>query len=206
MAFSCVVGSLAIRRFAATALVLAGLLVLPGCWVESINALYEEGFLSSKDPDVVLDERLAGSWSVIEDKCTIVLTISAKDDTYNLESTEKGEGCSDAGKKSRYQARLVKLDTRYFLDVSPRPDDVCEMCLAKHTIYQTKIDKDSFSLAPIDSDWLKNAVEHKKVVLTTLPDDSDTLTAPAKELKAFCRKYADDPEAFKQIGLVFKRK
>jgi len=198
--------SRAIPRCAAIALVLAGLLALPGCWVESINPLYEDGFFSSKDTDVVLDQRLTGSWSAaFDEKCTVALTVSAKDDVYDLASTQ-GTGCDHQGKKSRQQARLVKLDAHLFLDVSPLPDDVCDECLAKHTIYQTKIDKDSFSLTPIDSDWLKNALEQKKASLATLPDDSDTLTASTKDLKAFCRKYADDPAAFKPMGLVFKRK
>ena len=100
----------------------------------------------------------------------------------------------------------MKLDTYNFLDVSAMPSDVCETCLAKHTIYQVRIDKDSFSLIPIDSDWLKNALEQKSVQLATLPEDSDMLTASTKELKAFCRKYADNLDAFKAIGLTFKRK
>ena len=196
-----------IPRHAAIILAVAGLLVLPGCWVESINPLYEHGFLASKDTDVIADQRLTGSWSAAADeKCTITLTVSAKDDIYDLESTQQGEGCGSAGEKSRQQARLVKLDTHVFLDVSPMPDDVCDECLAKHTIYQTKIDKDSFSITPIDSEWLKNALEQRKVSLATLGDDSDTLTASTKDLKAFCRKYADDPAAFKPIGLVFKRR
>jgi hypothetical protein len=207
MPFSGIVCSRAIPRCAAV-LALAGLLVLPGCWVESVNPLYEDGFPSSKDTDVVLDQRLTGSWSAAADeKCAIALMVSAKDNIYAFESTQQGEGCDSAGEKSRQQARLVKLDTRLFLDVSPMPGDVCDGCLAKHTIYQTKIDKDSFSLTPIDSDWLKNALEQRKVALATLPDDSDLLTASTKDLKTFCRKYADDPAAFKPVpDLVFQRK
>jgi len=205
MSLSGVFRSRLTRRIAEIILVLAGVLALQSCWVESINSLYEGGF-ARKDPDVVFEQRLTGSWSVTEDKCTIALTISAKENTYGLESIQQGEGCSDAGKKSRQQARLVKLDAHYFFDVSPMDDDVCEMCLAKHTIYQMKIDKDSFSLIPIDSDWLKNAMEKKVVVLATLPDDTDTLTASSADLKTFCRRYADDSQAFKPEGLNFERK
>jgi len=205
MSLSGVICSRGIPRIAGIVVALSGLLVLPGCWVESIHALYEEG-LATKDSDVVFDQRLNGSWAATDKKCTTVLAISAKDDIYDLQMTEQGEGCSDTGKKSRQQARLVKLDNHYFLDVSPVPDDVCEMCLAKHTIYQLKFDKDSFSLTPIDSDWLKGAVEQNKVALATMPDDTDMLIAPSADLKKFCRKYADDPEVFKPMSLVFKRK
>jgi len=205
MSLSGLIRSRLTLRITGIVLALAGMLALSGCWVESINPLYEEGVFRSKDPDVVFDQRLTGTWSVTDDKCTTVLTISAKGDVYDLQSKQQGKGCASRGEKSRQQARLVKLDAHYFLDISPLEKDVCEMCLAKHTIYQVKIDRDSFSLIPIDSDWLKNAVEKKIVTLATLPDKTDTLTASSADLKAFCRKYADDPEAFKPV-LVFKRR
>jgi hypothetical protein len=174
--------------------------------VESINPLYEDGFLSSKDTDVVLDQRLTGSWSwAADEKCTVALTVSAKDDVYDLESTQQGDGCGDPGKKSRQQGRLVRLETSYFFHVSPMPDDVCDECLAKHTIYQVKIDKDALSFTPIDSDWLKKSLAEKTVTLSTLADDTDTITASSKDLKAFCRKFAGDKAAF-QSTLAFKRK
>jgi hypothetical protein len=195
------------RRITGIVLALAGLIVLPGCWVTSINSLYEDGFLQSKDPDVVSDQRLTGTWTVIDDKCTTVLTISAMGDAYDLQSKQQGRGCVNRGEKFREQARLVKLGAHYFLDSSPLDKDVCQECLAKHTIYEVKIDENLLSLIPIDSDWLKNAVESKTVTLATVPNDTDKVTALSADLKAFCRKYADDPEAFKSIpGLVFKRK
>jgi hypothetical protein len=210
MSFSGIVRSPAIRRCAAIAVAIAGLLVLSGCWVESINSLYEEASIDNphKDPDVVFDQGLTGSWSTVDDdKCTTLLTIASKDELYDLQSTEQGEGCSDPGKKSRYQARLVKLDAYYFLDISPMPDDVCEMCLAKHTILQVKIDKDAFSLTPIDSDWLKKSLAAKAVVLPTLPNDTDMLTASSADLKGFCRKFAGDKAVFKPESMeTFKRK
>jgi hypothetical protein len=186
-----------ILRHSATVLALTALLVLPGCWVTSINALYEDGFLSSKDPDVVFDQSLIGSWSEIGDKCPAPLTITAKDGVYDLQSTGKGEGCSDSLSPSHYQARLVKLDAYYFLDISPIADDVCDMCIARHNIFLAKFDKATLSIIPIDSDWLKKAIAAKTVSLATMPDDSDTLVASSKDLKAFCRKYAGDKGVFR---------
>ncbi len=208
MSPSGIVRSRAILKGVAVVLALAALLVLPGCWVESINPLYEDGLFSSKDPDVVFDQRLNGSWSaVLEKSCAMVLTVSAKDDIYDLQSTQQGDACGDAGKKSHQQGRLVRLDKYYFFDVSPVSDDVCDECLGKHTIFQAKIEKDAFSLIPIDSDWLKKSIAAKTVTLATMPDDSDTLVASSKDLKNFCRKYAEDKEAFKAETdtLIFKR-
>lgn len=196
MSFSHLVRSRAILRGAAIVLALAGLLVLPGCWVTSINPLYEEG-LSSKDPDVVFDESLIGSWIEVGDKCTAPLTITAKDGVYDLQSTGKGEGCGDSVSPSHYQARLVKLDTYHFLDISPIAEDVCDMCIARHNILLAEFDKSKLTITPIDSDWLKKAAAAKTVTLATMPDDSDTLIGSTKDLKAFCRKYAGHKEVFR---------
>ncbi|MGB8470373.1 MAG: hypothetical protein WCD71_09455, partial [Candidatus Sulfotelmatobacter sp.] len=55
----------------------------------------------------------------------------------------------------------------------------------------------TLTIIPIDSDWLKKAIAAKTVTLATMPDDSDTLVASTKDLKAFCRKYAGDKEVFR---------
>jgi hypothetical protein len=125
------------------------------------------------------------------------------DETYDLQSKEQGEGCSED--KIRLQARLVKLDTHYFLDVSPMDDAVCDMCLAKHNIFLAKFDKLMLSLTPIDSDWLKKSLEAKTVTLATAAGDTDTITASSRDLKAICREFADNTEAFKSTD-TFKRK
>ncbi len=65
-------------RLAGFALILAVLVVLQGCWVASINPLYDEGTWDHphNDPDVVLDQSLIGSWSLTDKKCTTVLVIA----------------------------------------------------------------------------------------------------------------------------------
>jgi hypothetical protein len=185
------------RRFSGAGLIVAALLALSGCWVSSINPLYEQTTMDNlhSDPDVVFDQTLIGSWTAIDDKCTTVLTIAATDLVYDLQSTDHGEGCS--GEKSHFQARLVKLDTHYFLDLEPMPGDVCVMCLARHEIFLAKFDKIALSLTAIDSDWLKKSLEAKTVTLATVADDPDTITASSKDLKAFCRKFAENTEVFK---------
>jgi len=196
-------------RFAGILLAMACLIALSGCWVESIHALYNDDVMS-KDSDVQFDQRLNGSWTLTDKQCVTALVISAKDDVYELQASAHGVGCGDPGKKPEklhQQARLVKLGDHYFLDISPLPHDVCGECLAKHTIYQLRFDKDSFSTTPIDSDWLKDAIGKKTVTLPTMPDDTDALTASSEDLKNFCSKYADDPSVFKpESAAIFKRK
>jgi hypothetical protein len=195
-------------RLAGLALIFAVLLVLPGCWVSSINPLYEEttiDHLHVVPDDVVLDPSLIGSWTTTDDKCPTQLTIAAKGQIYDLQLVEEGQGCSQD--RSHRQARMVKLDAHYFLDVSPMDDAVCDMCAAKHDILLLKIDKAALSFTPIDSDWLKKSIEAKTVTLSTVAGDTDTITASSKDLKAFCRQFADSKEVFKtESALMFKRK
>ena len=197
MALSALIRSRIIARIAEVVLILEGLLVLPGCWVSSINPLYDEGSVLNphSDPDLVFDQSLIGPWSAANGKCTTLLTIAAKDHGYDLRSTDQGEGCSE--EKSHYRALLVKLDSHYFLDLSPAEGDVCAMCLARHEIFLARFDKDSLSLTPIDSDWLKKSITEKTVILATVADDADTITASSKDLKAFCRKFGADKAAFR---------
>jgi hypothetical protein len=199
MSFFRVLRFRSLPKLAGIALAFACLLVLPGCWVTSINPLYEDGFLSSKDSDVVFDQSLIGSWTDVGDKCAAPLTITAKDEVYDLQSKDRSEDerCAESDKPSHYQARLVKLDTYYFLDLSPWEDEVCPMCLAKHEIFLAKFDKTTLSITPIDSDWLKKALAAKTVTLATLGDDPDTITASSKDLKAFCRRFAGNKAVFK---------
>jgi hypothetical protein len=209
MPFFGMVRSKFIREHLWITLALAALLVLPGCWVTSINGLYDESTANSShtDPDLVFERSFTGSWVHTDEKCTTLLTIASENEVYNLRSIDQGEGCDTQDKPTRYQARLVKLDTNYFLDVSPMDDDVCNMCLAKHNIFLVKFDKATLSLTPIDSDWLKKSLAAKSISLATVAGDTDTLTASSADLKSFCRRFAADEAVFKPSATyTLKRK
>lgn len=86
-------------------------------------------------------------------------------------------------------------------------DAVCDMCAARHDILLVKFDKATLTFTPIDSDWLKKSIEAKTVTLSTVAGDTDTITASSKDLKAFCRQFADDKAAFKPDSMFgFHRK
>jgi hypothetical protein len=194
-------------RFVWVILVLASLVLLSGCWVSSTEGLNEGDYLH-RDADLTFDPSFIGTWEVSEDKCTTTLTVTTEHQEYGLKAAHRGEGCSEAESKPNfYSAQLFKLDDHLFLDVSPRPTDVCEMCLPLHSIFLAKSEKDLLLLTPIDSEWLEKALEQKTVTLATRPGDTDTVTASPKELKAFCRRYADNREVFKPSpGFIFARK
>jgi len=177
-----------------------------GCWVSSVHGL-DEDTLFRPDPDITFDDSLNGTWHVTKDNCTTTLTVSGSNRTYDLELISQGDKCNDADNKAHYLAKFVKLDNRFFFDVYPMPSDVCDMCLALHWTFLVKFDKNTLTVTPIDSEWLKQASAQKTLTLTTLPDDAETITSSPKDLKAFCRKYADSDEVFKpDASLRFNRK
>jgi hypothetical protein len=186
-------------RVIGVALALVGLTMLPGCWVTSINPLYEDGgqLPTPADPDVVVEKGLLGTWSFTDkDQCVTTLTIDIKERVYEIQTIENGEKCSDQGKVKNQEAKLVKLGDHEFLDVTARTEDVCQTCVAVHWIFLTQIDKESLSLVPINGEWLEKSLKQKRVAVATVDGDPDTLTASSKALKAFCRKYANDKDAF----------
>jgi len=174
-------------RIIAIGVLLAGFVLMSGCPEQSLNGLDER----SNDPDMVYDARLVGTWPVASEKCTSPLTITAHEKVYSFLSVD----CEK--KKTSYEGRLFKLDEHYFLDMTAPSEEVCDLCIGIHVVYLVRFEKDSVALAPLDSDWFKAAVQKKSVDLMTLPDDPGTITSSAKDLKAFCRKYADNKEAFK---------
>ncbi len=192
-------------------LALLALFLLQSCTVVSINSLYED--VTPEDADIVFEKGLIGSWFENDNKCVTTVTIASSEDTYDLQSVQ-GEGCSEPGEKVRQQARLVKLGESYFVDMFPRPEDVCDTCLALHQIFLTSFTDDMITLTPIDADRLRALLAAKKVKLSIVPEDPKTLfperpltlTAVSKDLKHFCRKFASDKSIFKsESAEVLKR-
>ena len=122
-----------------------------------------------------------------------------------------GKGCKNDEKAARYDAHLVKIDAHYFLDVSPKSDDVCELCLATHTFMLFSLENKNLSLTALNRNWLEEAIKNKKLVIAHVGGeheyDAITFTAPSSELKDLLRKCADDKTAFKtDDSLLFRRK
>jgi len=127
---------------------------------------------------------------------------------YLWKVTGSGEGCNaNKGEIDYYEGGLYKLDDHRFLDLTARSEDVCQACLAIHWILKLEGTAGSFRLSPIDSEWLEKAEKEKKGTLATVQGNPYILTASPKELKAFCRKYANDESVFKPSpDFTFDRK
>ena len=188
---------------------LACLFSMPGCWVFSVNSLYEGNLFGPRDRDIVFDSNLVGTWKATKDDCVTTLAItSTESPDYVLTYKKDGKRCdTDSERKElQFEAKLVKLDSHVFLDVSPKADDVCPSCLAAHQIFLIALNKDTLNIMPIDSEWLKDAIEKKKIDVSTVSGNTDILTGSSKELKQFCRDHADDRKVFKpDPEWLFKR-
>jgi len=206
MCHSALVSPRFISRIAAAFLAFAGLLVLPGCWVYSVNPLYEDN-LAKPDTDLLFDQALLGSWWIVNDDCPWILTVTANQQIYDL-TTAPLPQCKSEEKTSRYEGHLVKLDSHVFLDVTPEQNEVCDLCLPLRSFFLAHVEENSLTLTPINYEWLKDSIEQKTVMLQTLPDrPPEILASSSKELKAFMRKYADNKSVFQaSSNITFKRK
>ena len=216
-------------RIAGFAFGFAGLLWLCGCWVYSVEPLYDES-ASPIDPDLTADRNLVGQWVQVREDCPATLAISA-DDVLNTTIDENkhrttgtepryeliltpSTSCKSDDKPTRYDGHLVKVGDHRFLDVFPKSDEVCDLCLPMHSFMLVAQANDRLDLIPLNRDWLMQAISDNKVNLPYLPvghgtEDPVALTASSRELKDFVRKYAADKAAFEadsRLTLRFKRK
>jgi hypothetical protein len=184
-------------RLAGVAIIVLVLMFLPACWVVSIEGLDESEWRGSADHDRAFEPALLGAWLMPSPGCMATISITADNGEYVARETSEGEKCTEEDKKLiDYRAKLYKLNGQLFLDVTARSQDVCKLCIPVHWIFRITIEKDLLALAPINSDWLRRGLESKTARLATLDNETNVVTATAKELKDFCRKYADDKEAF----------
>lgn len=196
-------------RIAGLLCVFVPLLLLSGCWVYSVEPLYDEHLLKS-DPDLVFDQTIAGDWGYTDGDCLWILTVISEGQAYAM-TMAPSTGCKPDEKIARYQGHVLMLGSHRFLDVRQQPDQLCDLCLPVHSFFLISRESDALTLIPISRDWLAKALEEKKVKLTYLGElgkSSDvTLTASPKELKDFVRKYADDKSVFNPASdLTFKFK
>ena len=170
------------------------LLILTGC-VPSLHPLYTEG-------DLVFDAALLGVWTDAEATETWAFS-SADDKGYKLVYTD------ESGKKGEFEARLLRIEGKTFLDLTPvRPalpqnDFYRANLIATHTFVQVVQGAPNPRIAYLEPDWLKafldknpSAIRHEKLAGEIL------LTASTKELQKFLLTHLNTPGAFsKPIGI-----
>ena len=191
-------------RIATISGALFAMLMMSGCWTFSLQPLFAGG----SDPDLIFDESLVGAWTHAAEDCQLILTVQASTRAYDM-TLAPGAGCKNDEKTTHYLAYLVRIDNHRFLDISPKQADVCDLCLGVHTFALISQENNTFSLTPLDGDWVLQAIKDKKVNLANVSGWTldMTLNAQPAELKKFLRTYANDTDAFKPVNrLVFTRR
>lgn len=171
-------------------------LIVAGC-VPSWNPFYTE-------KDLVFERALVGTWSPAEAKEGSKETWAfTKDGTtrYRLQQTDED------GRKAEFDARLVKLKERLFLDLYLAKVDgdgvnlnalaSCSLVPAHLILKMEQIDP-VLKIAAMNPDWMQkflkqhpDAIAHRVVM-----GDNIVLTASTSELQKFVLAHADDAGFF----------
>lgn len=161
-------------RIPATSFILISVLFVAAC-IPSLNPLYTE-------TDLITDPALIGTW---EDKET--------GETWTFSNCEKLKyslvHIDSDGRKGEYDARLVKVGDKRFLDIvpvrsaMPQNDLYKDRFIATHTFIHIASRESTVEISNLEPRWLKDllaeypdAIRHEKVngeiVLTSSPKET----------------------------------
>jgi hypothetical protein len=178
--------------------------ILSGCVVQSLHPFHTSEAVTEV-PD------LLGIWMPLgdeEDQETGVPWIFSKD---AIRTTDEN------GKTGKLDVTWFKVGESLFVDATAGdPDDqgVNEWWAVHvapiHTVCKVVLVGDRVTFRPLRYDWLRGAVQKKKVSLPHVQVERDgghlLFTATSKEWMAFLAEYGDDEGAFApQDSLVFQR-
>lgn len=168
------------------------------------------------EKDLVVDQRLAGSWKKTKDGSYATYRSATASDVATLSPTLKRnvskiyiyEEKDEQGRmKSTQLAFMVKLGKYYYMDYYPvgvrENSPVDEFFVAHyipmHSIYRIKFTNNySFDIQQLDGGYLENLIKNKKIrIRHEVTEDGDyVITAPTEELQKYIVKYSDTPEAY----------
>ena len=176
--------------------VLAGLILLSGCWTYSVHPLAEKD-----DQHLAYDPLLEGSWQPGDSDCSkIVIAGDSKAQEYTVTfiDLQNGHNCTGTEPGIRFAARLVQLGPDRFLDAVPKGDTVGFGSLPTHSVLKVFLNIDSLALVPLSDSWLCGASEAEQVNLGECLDGDFVLTAHTGVLQEFVKSHADDEGVFPQ--------
>src|SRR5690348_12261662 len=135
--------------------ILAGLILLTGCWTYSVHPLAE-----NDDQHLAYDPLLEGSWQPGDSDCSkIVIAGDSKGQEYTVTfiDLQNGHDCNVNEPGTRFAARLVQLGPDRFLDAVPKGDTVGFGSLPTHSVFKVFLNADSLALVPLSDSWLCGA-------------------------------------------------
>ncbi len=164
-----------------------GVLLLAGCFVPSVNPLYEDG-------DTYYDDTLEGTWIADDGNSSMVLARNSSGTCYVLTYTE-------AGDRSKFDACLTHIGPASFLDIKPG-DEPCAQAAAGHLVpvhsfWRFETSMDTITLQTLDATWVEARASRKRLGLSSVKaGDIRALTASTKALRKFLQRYAESDEPF----------
>ncbi len=163
-------------HWARIAVSLLALLGLSGCWIPSVNPLYEEG-------DIIFDPALVGVWQADDAKTTMAFSRNPDAKCYDILYEENDE-------KSAFLGCVVQLGTVRYLDIKTAgtklPDALSAHLLQLHSFWKLQLGSDRLELQPLNAEWFKEMDEKKHLLLEHFDSDGDmVLTASTASLRSF---------------------
>ena len=169
-------------------LTLSFLLMFASC-VPSLNPLYT-------DQDLIFDATLLGAWTDNDSKEIWVFTYEDEKE-YKLVYTDED------GKKGEFEARLLKIEGKTFLDMTPiRPvlpqnDFYKGHFLATHTFVQIIRTGPKFEISYLEPKWLKGFLDKNPAGIGHVKiEDEILLTDTPKNLQKFLLVHLNTNGAF----------
>ncbi|MFC1650611.1 hypothetical protein ACFL2X_03480 [Candidatus Latescibacterota bacterium] len=169
-------------------LLLITAVLFSGCLVTSVHPLGNED-------DIIFEENLIGMWDVDDDEYW--LFTEGENKSYKLYIYGEGE-------KGEYNANLIKLLDKLFLDIYPDRLDTGNivtdvLMLPTHTFLRFSLDDSGLGLEFTDPEWFTDRIDRNEdigIEYLITEDEVITLTAPTEKLQAFYLSHADDDEFF----------
>ena len=176
-------------RFRLTTALMAGLLTLSGCVVLSLNPIYT-------DRDLVYWPELEGTWVFASDSDHRQSYCFERGDDakeYRVIMRNGDESCV-------LSVHLTQIGKYTFLDATlgkSNPDHL-EFAFMRPVHYFCKIELngDTLRMGEMDSNWVKQRHDKKRLSIAHETDESTLLTANTKRVRRFLARWANDSDAF----------
>jgi hypothetical protein len=161
------------------------------------------------DEDLVVDPRLVGRWTFLNDNESQQWTFEmASDGVYSLVAID------DDGKRGEFKAHLFKLRQELFLDIAPGackfPDSQYELInmsmIPGHLLIRISQSETGPVLAFFDFEWLSDYLKSNPEALA-YREEADVLflTASTRDLQRFVKKQVHGGKLFGKPGTLLRR-
>lgn len=162
-------------------------LILGGCLLPSLHPLYT-------DQDLIFEEKLIGKWMQVQDGGTTIWEFKpGPDKSYELRVFD--------GKEGRFEAHLLTLEDRLFLDLFPAEPNLAENdfykwhLLPAHTFMAVDQIEPNLHLRAMNP-GPQPLIDDPNLLNCENTPDRLVLTAPTEQLQQFVIEYVDTEGVF----------